>query len=599
MNNNLLKMNVKNILDSVKKDNVRKFIGEIKRIVKLDDINNIISKINESDVDEKYKLKYIIIIILGKLIKKNEYIKFNQKYFILREVADYDVLKFKEYLSSQDIINKVLDTIDIEQILYILKEYKNEDNIFLDLLFGRITIDYLKNNKFLLSSVVKYLIKSKEKHIFYFLEIIFSNFDFDFIRKFLENNQYIELTVDQYYIITKKYLMEYFTKEESIILRNILREKVYASFRPIKREEVLEGRTYHEEYQDRYCKKFIQDGDVIQDGLKPLIVTNTEISLPYKRLLKFDKLSLYKIPKQIEQTLTISYKNDNFMGGNKKLYGINEDFNVDMKWYINNIKYMENLSLKDKMTIMGYTHNGDKYSNMYLMQDKDSLTFYLEDNLRDEDNNKFFPLYFQAKEKIIKEKDSILKYFTGDKKLQKKFIEDFINPVVSNIEEIKSYNLILKNRVLLSIYFWFDVIGDFVEDLDRIIRESPPIESPMVVFRGAKTKYYKTSSNLYVNNTFMSTSFNYEVPFKFSEYNCCLKKIILKPGTRALFTDCLSEYSEENEILLGLNNKFKIIEDSVKYYYNIFKYNKKEEYPDNLCIEEENSMDVTVMETVN
>jgi len=589
-------MNINRILNFVKEDRVTKFIGEIKNVSKLDDIDKIISKIYELDVEEQYKIKYIVIIILGNLIKEKKYQNFKQDYFILREVFDYDVLKFKEYLISQNIINKLLHILDNTDILDILKEYKNEDSIYVDLLLGVITIEYLKNNKFRLSSVVKYLIQKKEKKAFYFLLVAFSNFDFEFIRNFLESDNYIELTSNEYYTILNKYLMDSFTQEESLILRKLLTNKIYDSQHPISRNEVLEGRNYHDEYQDKYCKNFIKNNEAFQGELKPLIVLQTEISLPYKKILKFNRDTLYELPKQSVHTLRISYKNDNFSGGNKHLYDIKEDFNFDLKWYNDSITYLENLSIKDKMTVMGYTHNGDKYANMYLMQDIDSLTSYLEEKFNDEYNSDFFPLYFQAKEKIMKEKDDILKYFTGEKKDLKKFMENFINPIASDIEEIKSYNLILKNRRLLSPIFWFDVIRIFVDDLDRIIKQSPPIKSTMVVFRGATSKYYKTDSNQYVNNTFMSTSFDYKIPLNFVDYDCCLKKIILKPGSRALFVESLTQSRGEHEILLGLNNKFNIIEDSTKHYYNLHHYNLKEEYPDNLCIESEQPIDVTVME---
>ena len=592
---NIDQSDIDNILESVRTDNEAKFVEEIKKLSSLDDIDQIISNINESDIEDQYKIKYIFILILDKLIKEKNYLSFRENYFILREVGDYDIIKFREYLSSQAIINKILDILDVEEILDILKEYRNEDNIYIDSLLGDITIDYLKNNKKRLSSVLEEFIQNKDKNIFYFLEILFSNFEFEFVRDFLKSNQFIQLTLDEYYTITKKYLIEYFTQEESNILRNLLKTKIYTK-RPINRDDVLQDKNYHDEYRNKYCKKFSKDGDVVQDELKPLIVTNTEISIPYKKILKFNKNTLYEFPKQTAHTLRFSHQYDNIIGGNKNLYNIEQEVYIDMNWYVNNIRYMENLPIKDKMTIMGYTHMGDRYANIYLMGNKENLTSYLTNTLGYQEINFFFPLYYQAKEKIVREKDSILKYIVGNKE---KVIKDFITPITSNIEEITSYNLIVKNKQSLSLEFWFDVIKIFIDDLDRIIRQSPPTQTKMILFRGAASKYYKTDSNKYVNNTFMSTSLDYKVPLQFTEMDCCLKKIIINPGTHILFTECLTQHPGESEILIGLNNKFKIIEDKTKYYYNIYNYNQNEEYPDNLCIENENTMEVTVMETVN
>jgi hypothetical protein len=271
---------------------------------------------------------------------------------------------------------------------------------------------------------------------------------------------------------------------------------------------------------------------------------------------------------------------------------------MDFKWYVNNIKYLENLPIRDKMTIMGYTRNGDVYANNYLMNNN-SIAKYLQIKLNEKKDDNFFPLYFQAMDKIIREKSNIMTYFSGQQnELAKNIFLEFVNSLSANLESINNYNLVVKNKKLLSVNFWIDVVKMFVTDLDRIIKQSPPVESTMVVFRGATSKYYKTSTNMYVNNTFMSTSFDYKVPFNFSDDECCVKQIILKPGSRALFTESLSQYPGENEILLGLNNTFKILQDETRNYYNLLNYNKGEEYSDNLCSEDTQKMEVTVMELV-
>jgi hypothetical protein len=597
-------MDIKKILEYVSKDDINNFNKEINSVDELSDIDSMISEINEKETNEQYKIKYIVLIILEKLIKQKKYLKFKESYFVNIENNENFFL-IKEYLKNQqNLFKKLFDEIDDEEIVNILNILKSsrtttyDDILFIDLLIISITVEYLKNN-IRLSSIVKSLKENKEKKLFYFLNLAFANrFGFDFIYNLLQSD--IQITKDEYYTISKKYLIDDYTKKQSQILRKLLRRKVRDSSLPINREITLESKKYHDKYQNNYCKNLIEEHEEFQKELKPLIVTKTEISLPFKKILKFNRDTLYEVPKQNVHTLRVFYENNNFVGGDKKqLYNINDDFNIDLKWYVNNIKYIENLPLRDKMTIMGYTHNGDVYANTYLMDKEKSLPEYIKLKLSVQDDGYYFPLYFQAKEKIIKEKDAILKYFTGDERQEKYFIENFIKSVTNNAKEIDVYNLIVKNKKLLSVDFWIDVVKKFTKDLDRIIKESPPVETTMIVFRGAQNKYYKTSSNLYVNNTFMSTSFDYKVPFKFTNYDCCLKKIILKPGSRALFTECLTQYVGEKEILLGLDSKFKIIEDKTKYYYDLEKYDKNEEYSDNLCSEEELQFDVTVMELVN
>jgi hypothetical protein len=335
------------------------------------------------------------------------------------------------------------------------------------------------------------------------------------------------------------------------------------------------------------------------DNIKPLIVTKTEVQLPYKKLLKYDKDTIVSETNKI-LTISLEFKSNNFNEGLKYGYDLDNEFDLDYVWYSKNLKYLENLSLFEKLIVMGYTYNGDEYANFYLQGRTIELKKYINDKIymNEINNRKLFPLYATAKSIIKSEYRNIDLYFIPGKMI--KYVQDFtsaINDMIKYSDDMFYYTL-LDIADCFSVDFWIKNVALFCNSLDKIIKNSPPIEKKMIVFRGAKDKYWKKeNSDLYQNNTFMSTSFNIKVPFDFSEGDCCYKKIILNPGMRVLFIDPLSQIPQENEILIGLNNSFKILYNKVNKYTELNKYNIYNEYTQNICNNEKTELlDLTVME---
>lgn len=338
------------------------------------------------------------------------------------------------------------------------------------------------------------------------------------------------------------------------------------------------------------------------DNIKPLIVTKTEVQLPYKKLLKYDKNTVVSELNKL-LTITLEFKSNNFHEGLKYGYDLENEFDIDYVWYSKNLKYLEKLSLFDKLIVMGYTYNGDVYANFYLQDRFEDLREYINEKIyMDKINDrKLFPLYITAKTIINSEYKNIDVYFVPGRMI--KDVKEFkiaINDMIA-YSDVIFYDMLLDIADCFSVDFWIKNVALFCDSLDRIIKNSPPIEKKMIVFRGAKDKYWKKeNSDLYHNNTFMSTSFNMKVPFDFAEGECCYKKIILNPGMRVLFIDPLSQISEENEILIGLNNSFKIIYNNINRYTVINKYKADNDYIQNIqniCNNEKvGILDLTVME---
>lgn len=114
-------------------------------------------------------------------------------------------------------------------------------------------------------------------------------------------------------------------------------------------------------------------------------------------------------------------------------------------------------------------------------------------------------------------------------------------------------------------------VSDRKERLQKIIIESPRLLHPIVVWRGINKNYFKQyttkhGGDIYNNtyfNHFQSTSIDPNIAYNnFMGYPCCLCQMLLMPNTPCLFLG-ISALSYEREILLPLNIKFKIVENTV------------------------------------
>ena len=98
----------------------------------------------------------------------------------------------------------------------------------------------------------------------------------------------------------------------------------------------------------------------------------------------------------------------------------------------------------------------------------------------------------------------------------------------------------------------------------------------MVVYRGVTTMYYKKdNSDIFYNNTFMSTSLNPNTALGFSYKDCCMKKIILKPGfNRIIFMEPITQVTGEYELLICPDTKFRILKHEKLKKLNSINYKK-------------------------
>ena len=117
-----------------------------------------------------------------------------------------------------------------------------------------------------------------------------------------------------------------------------------------------------------------------------------------------------------------------------------------------------------------------------------------------------------------------------------------------------------------------ECVEEYIEELIKIFDKAPALDTEMVVFRGVSTMYYKKdNSDIFYNNTFMSTSLNPNTALEFSDRDCCMKKIILKPGfNRIIFMEPITQVTGEYELLICPDTEFRILKHEELKKLNTF-----------------------------
>lgn len=326
---------------------------------------------------------------------------------------------------------------------------------------------------------------------------------------------------------------------------------------------------------------------------EPLIVDTKKIIFEIPSIMRSFKIGYLNNISMANQLIDIDFTltKDNYGGGISSLFG--DDFTLDSEWIYKSIKYINDLPIEDKFTVLGYTHNGDELVNTYLLGNNPKLKTLIDNYYYESDKEKyndwFLPIFFQMVKVIMSKRRDILINKTDKLTLPK--LRSFIsNSVIS-----ETYEHILTKLKLFSYDFYVDCIRMYEEDLKRIINNSPPMTNTSILYRGVKDKYYypDPSNKVFKSSTFISTSYNPESAYEFSSLNCCFKKIIAKPGTKGLFIEAVTLHSGEFEVLLSSGNSFNIIEDKV----GSGSYKEKQSFSD-ICKGELKDMEITTMEII-
>jgi hypothetical protein len=333
---------------------------------------------------------------------------------------------------------------------------------------------------------------------------------------------------------------------------------------------------------------------------EPIITSTLKIKFGYKQIMSsFHPSYLDGIPvpikpgySHIQVEVPVNYSNYS----SSSLAGGNFHSTVDIDWVNSNIEYISKLPIEDKFTIYSYTRRGDVIVNAFLRENEDELDeiimIYIRKMKYKEDE--YMPLFFQiiknlkeaTKDYTLTPMDIFAPKRTGLKPSDfKTFVKTLKKESKKNSFE-KLYRFFIDNQYgdkpfnMFSRMFYVKCIKSYADDLSRIINNSPPIKNTTIVYRGVKTKYYidNAVNNTFKSSTFVSTSYSPEKAMNFAygmdihKSECCFKKIILGPGTKALFMEAITAVDGEFELLLNKDTEFAIIEDKDEEYFLTLEY---------------------------
>jgi hypothetical protein len=260
-----------------------------------------------------------------------------------------------------------------------------------------------------------------------------------------------------------------------------------------------------------------------------------------------------------------------------------KDFEVSSKWIASTNKYITHLSTKDQYTILGYSYHSFDFINAYLRGSMNKAKLMNLLSQHKTNTQYFFPFFIQVCD-CLPELDLsaiplnlLQKQFTIHGKTHT--LQFWVNVVKDKKDMKHAYPILLQIQQNFPYEFWLRVMKKYASDLERIINASPVLTEPLILYRGVKDDYFLKgkSKNYYKSNTFLSCSLNPYHSIKYVPNQCCLKRISILPGAKALLIAGLSHYNEY-EVILNKDTVFYIHQ---KKRYSIYQ-NKSDALSD-LC----------------
>ena len=234
-------------------------------------------------------------------------------------------------------------------------------------------------------------------------------------------------------------------------------------------------------------------------------------------------------------------------------YGRNDVYqkyhpNFDQEWINANDRYLQSLDKLDLLLLKGYTFHGDNIVNAYLRRYVPAVDQAARDKLA-----KFFRSYDQKAWSSGKVLSMLFPAFKALHNIH-------TGSLTKDIDEIQRRSWTLPEYVAATTWT--------VDRLQHLILNGPATTTEMVVHRGVRDNWWKHSKrNAFVQDGFMSTTLARGLAFKDEETSCCLKKIILPPGTHGLFLEGLTSVTGELEVLLPHSSAFSILNEEMMYSY--------------------------------
>jgi len=243
------------------------------------------------------------------------------------------------------------------------------------------------------------------------------------------------------------------------------------------------------------------------------------------------------------------------------IYNPNVGSHFPRQWLKEQKEYIFGLPWMNKIRVLCYSYAGDKICNSFLLGTF-SAKNVVEKDFRTNYTRHLFPLaldiFLHTRRFATFEK--WLAFFGYENHLYVETTWEHFFTVMKTFTFENAYGTILdfveRETVYITDKMWYTWAGEYALHLNAIIADAPPVPSPGIyTFRGVDDASYITANknNVFLNETFMSTSLDMGVGLKFmnSFTNCCLFTLQVLPGSRCLFVGALSYYPQEMEVLFA------------------------------------------------
>ncbi len=290
----------------------------------------------------------------------------------------------------------------------------------------------------------------------------------------------------------------------------------------------------------------------LSDRVSQLKSSNNSTELPIQYIKTFNYDSILSIKLFKTSPLVKELVDNTFI--------INDIDTFDENWIKECNKYVDTLSISDKATLLGYTHNGDEYINTYLRYSNIKVEL-LKNDLQIIFNNltiQGFPLYAQIFK--MNNIDNVESYFNTSKD-SKGVIGSITKEGLIKIREILTKSNINNDTDNDTLQQYFTpVIKQFGIDLNNIIKLAPKLTKNIKVYRGVGSDRITQKE---IITGFTSTSIALKNVIKFSKQTSNTNKYRIYEYIITVNTPCIfipPKYTwpahhgkPEFEVLIGSN----------------------------------------------
>lgn len=228
------------------------------------------------------------------------------------------------------------------------------------------------------------------------------------------------------------------------------------------------------------------------------------------------------------------------------------------EWVKEQNRFIKSLTPEEIYTLRCHTHDGDIIINYFI---RNNMKIDKDIDIAGNENQRKSTLIVK-KGQFNSNRNYILFYYQIKEYLYKRDAE------LSKLSRIELEEYIKKNY---KDFDWNSILLLYIRDINNIFKKCPEVKKTLVIYRGSYDDYYlkKSSRGIYVVDTLTSHTLNPKIAVGYSGIDCCVMRVKLSKGSKAILIDNISGYEEE-EILLPFNTKYYIDypRHSINYYKN-------------------------------